>query len=74
MESKKKRCRRTYLQNRNRFIDIENKFGYQRGKGGEKGQIRSMKLTDANYIHIGWIRKMLLYNTVNYIQYPVIKP
>ena len=25
----------TYLQNRNRLTDIENKHGYQRGKSGE---------------------------------------
>ena len=27
-----KRCKRTYLQNRNRLTDIEDKCGYQRGK------------------------------------------
>ena len=37
MESKKKRCRRTYLQNRNRFIDIENKLMVIEGEEGRGG-------------------------------------
>ena len=34
---KKKRCRRTYLQNRNRFIDIENKLMVIEGEEGRDG-------------------------------------
>ena len=31
---KKKRCKWTYIQNRNRPADIENKHGYQSERGG----------------------------------------
>ena len=37
------------IQNRHRFIDIENKHGYQRGEGGREEQIKSMRLTDTSY-------------------------
>ena len=37
IESKKKKCKGTYLQNRNRTTDIENKLTIPKGK--EKGEI-----------------------------------
>ena len=37
-----------YTQNRDRLRDKENKHGYQKGEGREKGQIRSTGLTEIN--------------------------
>ena len=55
----------------NRLTDIENS-GYQGGQGLGKGWIGSLGLADMNY-YIEWISiKVLLYNTRNYIKYPVI--
>ena len=39
----------TYSTNRNRFIDIGNKHGYQRGKGVEEEWIRNYVLAEINY-------------------------
>ena len=61
-----------YLQNRSRLTDRESRLVLAKGEagdgiGGESG-ISRRKL-----LHTGWINhKVLLYNTENYIQYPVI--
>ena len=41
--------KRTYLQNRNRFTNIENKLGAAKGKGVGKGWAGRMGLVDASY-------------------------
>ena len=45
VELKQKWSKRTYLQNRNRLIDLENKLKATGGKGGRKGQIADLGLT-----------------------------
>ena len=42
-----------------------------KGEEVEEGQIGSLGLADANYF-IGWINKVLLHSTGNYVQYSVI--
>ena len=39
MGNLKKRYKWTYLQNRNRLADIENNYGYQRGKVGGRDKL-----------------------------------
>ena len=51
VESKKKRYKWTYLQNRNTFTDIENKLMVTKGEG-VKGSIRSLWLTDTHTLYI----------------------
>ena len=53
-----------------RLTDIENRLVVASGR--EEGRTGSLRLADANYC-VGWMNnKVLLYNTENYIQYPVI--
>ena len=53
----------TYLWNKNRLTDIENKLAGAKGKGVGEGRIGSVGLAEAN-------NKVLLYSTETYIQYP----
>ena len=39
----------TYLQNRNRLIDIENRFVVAKGEGGGRGMDWEFGLVDTNY-------------------------
>ena len=73
MESKKNDTKRTYLQNRSRLTDIENKtnYGYQRGRwGGINWEFGINRYTLLYMKQIN--NKNLLYSTGNYIQYLVI--
>ena len=54
----------TYLWNKNRLTDIENRLAVAKGKGVGEGRIGSLELAGTN-------NKVLLYSTENYIQYPV---
>ena len=59
----------TYLQNRNRLTDIENKLMVTKGqRGGDKVQINRYTLLYIKQMN----NKDLLYSTGNYIQYLVI--
>ena len=59
----------TYLQNRNRLTDIENRLVVAKGRGVEWG----FGVSRCQLWYWGWINnKVLLYSTGNYIQYPVI--
>ena len=51
------------LQNRNRLTDIENRLVVATGEFG---------ISRGKLLYIGWISKILLYSTGNYIQYPTI--
>ena len=61
----------TYLLNRNRLTDIENRVmvAKEEGKGGLDWEFGTSR---CKLLYIGWInKKVLLYSTGNYIQYPV---
>ena len=60
----------TYLQNRNRPTDIENKLTVTKGDSRWRDKLRSLGLTDTTVYKIN--NKDLLYSTGNYIQYLVI--
>ena len=49
----------------------EQTCGCQGGGEAGDGWTGSLGLIDANYLYIEWIKKVLLYSTGNYIQYPV---
>ena len=55
----------TYLQNRSKLIDTENKYGYQRR---QEREIRSLRLADT----IIDKKQVLMCSTQNYILYLVI--
>ena len=42
-------------------------------KGSEGGKEWELGINRCKLLYIGWINKILLYNTRNYIQYPVLK-
>ena len=42
------------------------------GEGGGGGKDWEFGVSRCKLVHIGWINKVLLYSTGNYIQYPVI--
>ena len=58
----------TYLQSRNRPIDIETKLMVTKGKRGGQGEIRRLHTTMYKVDH----QQESLYSTRNYIQYFVI--
>ena len=63
----------TYLWNRNRLTDIENRFVVAKGKSGTRGMDWEFGVSRCKLLHIEWINdKVLLYNTGNYTQYSVI--
>ena len=63
----------TYLWNRNRLTDIENRLVVAKGELGGGGMDWEFGISRSKLLYIGWINnKVLLYNTGNYIQYPVI--
>ena len=63
----------TYLQNRNRPTDIENRLVVAKGGGSRGGTDWEFRVSRCKLLHIGWINnKVLLYRTGKYIQYPVI--
>ena len=63
----------TYLWNRNRLTDIENRLVVAKGEGGGGGMDWEVGISRCKLLYIGWINnKALLYSTGNYIQYPVI--
>ena len=69
-----KKCYKwTYLQNRNRLTDIENKLVVAKGVRGGRGLDWEFGISRCKLLYIGWINnKVLPYSIGNYIQYPVI--
>ena len=66
--------RRTYLQNRNRLTDIENRLMVVKGLGGRGGMDWELGIGRCRLGQTEWINnKVLLYSTGDYIQYPVKK-
>ena len=61
--------KRTFLQNRKRLTDIENRLWLLQGAVAE-GRIGSLRLADESSYR-GWINQVLLYSTGNYVQYYV---
>ena len=65
--------KRTYLQNRNRLIDIENRPVVAKGEGGGRGMDWEFGVGRCKLLPLKWINnKVLVCSTVNSIQYPVI--
>ena len=63
---------RSYLQNRNRLIDIEIRLVVDKGRGG-RGMDWELGVGTRQLLYIGQINnKVLLYSTGDYIQYTVI--
>ena len=62
----------TYLWNRNRILDIENRLVVAKGEGAGGGMEREVGVSRCKLLYIEWINKVLLSSTENYIQYPVI--
>ena len=63
----------TYLRNRNRLTDVENRLVVAKGEGVEGGMEWEVGISRCKLLYIGWINnKVLLYSTGNYIQYSVI--
>ena len=63
----------TYLWNRNRLTDIENRLVVAKGEGVGRGMEWEFGISRCKLLYIGWINnKVLLYNTENYFQYPMI--
>ena len=62
----------SYLQNRNRLTNIENRLVVAKGEWGERGMNWEFGVSRCKLLHTAWISdKVLLYSTGNYIQYPV---
>ena len=62
----------TYLWNRNRITDIENRLVVAKGEGVGGGKKWEVGVSRCKLLYIKWINKVLLYSTENYIQYPMI--
>ena len=59
----------TYLQNRNRLMDIKNRLVVAKGEGGGSGMDGEFGVDRCTRWHLEWIsNEILLYNTGNYIQ------
>ena len=72
MESKI-RHKRTYLRNKNRLTDVENRLQATSGKAGWGEMDWEFVISKYKLLYIHWINsKVLLYSTGNHIQYPVI--
>ena len=54
-------------------MDIENRPVVAKGEGGGRGEDWEVGVSRCNLLYTGWTNnKVLLYNTENYIQYPMI--
>ena len=63
----------TYLWNRNRLTDIENRPVVAKGEGGRGGMDWEFGISKCKLLYIAWINnQVLLYSTGNYIQYPIV--
>ena len=63
----------TYLWNRNRLTDIENRLVIAKGEGVGEGMEWEVRVSRCKLLYMEWINnKVLLYSTGNCIQYPVI--
>ena len=61
--------KRTYLQNRDRLTDIENRLVVAKGEGGGRGMAGVSGFSKCKLLHLEWISNtVLLYSTGNYIQ------
>ena len=58
---------------RERFMDIENRFVVAKGEGVGGGRVWEVGVSRCKLLYLEWINnKVLLYNTENYSQYPMI--
>ena len=65
----KTRHKCTYLQNRNRLVDIENRLVVAKGERGGRGMDWEFGVGRCKLLHSEWINyKVLMYSTGNYIQ------
>ena len=62
----------TYLRNRNRLTDIENRLVVAKGEEEWGREGLGVGISRCKLVYIGWINKVLLYSTGNYTQCPVI--
>ena len=63
----------TYLWNRNRLTDIENRLVVAKWEGVGGGMEWEVGVSRCKLLYIEWINnELLLYSTGNYIQYPMI--
>ena len=64
----------TYLQNKNRHRDIENRFVVNKGEESGREMNGEFGISRCKLLYTEWItNKVLLYNSIgNYVQYPVI--
>ena len=62
----------TYLLNRNRIKDIEHRLVVAKGEGVGGGVEWEFGVSRCELLYTGWINKVLLCSTGNYIQYPMI--
>ena len=66
--------KRTYLWNRNRITNIENRLVVVKGEGVRGGMEWEFGVSRCKLLYIEWINnKVLLYSTGNYIQYSMIR-
>ena len=67
-------CKWTYLQNRKRFTDIENRLAVAKGEEGGSGIAGEFGVNRYKLLHLKWIsNEVLLYSTGHYIQSFVIE-
>ena len=60
----------TYLQNRNRLTDIENRLVVAKGEEGGSGMDWEFAVSRCKLLHLEWIsNEVLLYSTGNYTQF-----
>ena len=65
--------KRTYLQNKNRPTDIENRLVVAKGEVGRERMDWEFEVGRCKLLHLEWINhKVLTYSTGSYTQYPVI--
>ena len=63
----------TYLWNRNRIRDIENRLVVAKGEGAGGRMEWEVRVSKCTFLYRAWINnKVLLHSTENYIQYPMI--
>ena len=63
----------TYLQNRNRLTDTEDRLVVAKGERDGRGMDWEFRISRCKLLYTEWINnKVLLYSTENYIQYLVI--
>ena len=63
----------TYLQNRNRLTDTENRLVVAKREGSGRGMEWEVGISRCKLLSLEWVNNMvLLYSTGNYIQYPGI--